>query len=281
MKKRNTMKIIKAWLAAGITALLLVVLFGVIFISLDLVTPGPAFFLELGIVAVLTFLMRIFWYDYAEDKRLNEDDLKERRESYFEKLDKVVTNPNDLDDFLVVLNAENREHFIKNKLGCRTAKNLGKKTKWLCFWHPSYKNLTEEEIGNIRFNNIYLKILRKADKLRQIKAEEIVALADSEYLYDVRNYAKNKKRTYQITSTILSTAFTFIIASVAFKEMILCWENVFRYLTYLFSIITTIGKTIMKAYRVAGDETLDWFNRLDFVLDKFSYYKKDKEVTNG
>lgn len=280
MKKINWTKAIKNWLAFGITVLLLVVLFGVIFVTLDLATPGPSFFLELGIIVVLTFLMRFFWYDFAEDRRLNEDDLLQERDKYFKMVDDVVKDTNDLDKYLVLLNQENREHYIKNKIGCRTAKNLAKKNKWLCFWHPSYKELTANEIGEIRYNKLYFKIQRRADKLRPIKSDEIMALSDKEVLYDVKNYRKTKKRTYQIVSTILSTGFTVLIASIAFREIMLDWTNVFRYVTYLFSILSTIAMTVLKAYRVTGEETKDWYSRLKFVLDKYACYK-EKEVKNA
>ena len=280
MKKINWTKAIKNWLAFGITVLLLVVLFGVIFVTLDLATPGPSFFLELGIIIVLTFLMRFFWYDFAEDKRLNEEDLLQERDNYFKMVDEVVKDTNDLDKYLVLLNQENRDHYIKNKIGCRTAKNLAKKTKWICFWHPSYKKLSEAEIGEIRYNKLYFKIQRRADRLRPIKSDEIMALSDKEILYDVKNYRKTKKRTYQIVSTVLSTGFTILIASIAFREIMLDWTNVFRYVTYLFSILSTIAMTVLKAYRVTGDETKDWYSRLKFVLDKYACYK-EKEVSDA
>lgn len=280
MKKINWMKAIKNWLAFGITVLLLVVLFGVIFVTLDLATPGPSFFLELGIIIVLTFLMRFFWYDFAEDRRLNEEDLLQERDNYFKMVDEVVKDTNDLDKYLVLLNQENRDHYIKNKIGCRTAKNLAKKTKWICFWHPSYKKLSEAEIGEIRYNKLYFKIQRRADRLRPIKSDEIMALSDKEILYDVKNYRKTKKRTYQIVSTVLSTVFTILIASIAFREIMLDWTNVFRYVTYLFSILSTIAMTVLKAYRVTGEETKDWYSRLKFVLDKYACYK-EKEVRDA
>lgn len=277
MKKINWMKAIKSWLAFSVTFLLLVVLFGVIFVTLDLATLGPSFFLELGIIVVLTFLMRFLWYDFAEDRRLNEEDLLQERDNYFKMVDEVVKDTNDLDKYLVLLNQENRDHYIKNKIGCRTAKNLAKKTKWLCFWHPSYKKLSEAEIGEIRYNKLYFKIQRRADRLRPIKSDEIMALSDKEILYDVKNYRKTKKRTYQILSTILSTGFTILIASIAFREIMLDWTNVFRYVTYLFSILSTIAMTVLRAYRVTGEETKDWYSRLKFVLDKYACYK-EKEV---
>ena len=281
MQNKNLMKTIKNWLAFGITVILLVVLFGIIFITLDLATPGPAFFLELAVIICLSLIMRVFWYDFAEDKRLNEDDLKLEKDNYFKILDETVKDTNDLEKYLVVLNEENREHFIKNKIGSRSAKNLAKKTKWMCFWHPEYKKLSESQIGQIRYDKLYFKIQRKADKLKLIKSEEIMALSDSELLYDAKNYAKSKKRKYQITSTILTVCFSILLASIAFKEILVNWENVFRYITYLFSIVSAISMTVVKAYKTTGEETYDWFNRLKYILDKYACYKAEEVKKNA
>lgn len=282
MKKNNVMRTIKNWLAFGVTLLLLVVLFAIIFITIDLAVPTVGFFLELLIVVCLSVTIRFFWYDFIEDKRLSEDDIKELEDGYFKLFDEVVEDTNDLDTFLVILNQENRDHFIKHAIGSRTAKNMAKKTKLMCLLHPSYKNLTEAQIGEIRYDKLYFKVLRKADKLRQMKSEELVALSDSEFLYDTKNHRKEKKKKYQTMSAILSTVFTIIIATLAFKEIALNWVNLFRYVTYLFSICSTIATTVIKAYRVTGDETKDWFNRLRFILGKYSCYKETQEVkTDG
>lgn len=279
-KNNNAIRILKNWLAFGVTVLLLVVLFGIIFVTLDLVTPGPSFFLELGVIVCLTFVMRIFWYDFAEDKRLNEQDILDEKARYFTILDATVKDTNDLDTYLVLLNKENKENYVRNKVGSRTAKSLSKKTWWICLWHPTYKKLTPEEIGIVRYENLVQKYKLKSDKLRQIKSEEIMALTESEYLYDVKNYRKERKRVYQIFSTLLSILFTVLIASIAFKEILLNWTNVFRYVTYLFSILATTAMTIITAYKTAGEETFDWYNRLKFVLDKYACYK-EKEEKNG
>lgn len=278
-KNTNIMKIVKNWLAFAVTILLLVVLFGIIFISLDLATPGPTFFLELGIIICLTFTTRAFWYDYAEDKRLAEQDLIDEKDNYFTLLDDTVQDTNDLDDYLILLNQENRNNYIKNKIGSRNIKTMSKKTFWLKLFHPHYRKMTSDEIGIERYNKLYFKYQRKADKLCQIKSEELMALSDSELLYDSRNHRKKQKRIYQITSTILSTMFTILITSIAFKEIMWNWTNVFRYVTYLFSITTTIATTIVKAYKITGEETFDWYSRLKHILDKYACYKmKEKEV---
>lgn len=277
MVNKNPMKVIKQWLAIILTALVVVTLFGVIFIRTELVTPSASFFLELLTVMGLTIMMKIWWYNFAEDKRLNEDDIIQEKNKYYIMVDNNIEDSNDLDKYLVILNQENREHYIRNKIGSRTAKNLAKKTWWLCFLHPSYKKLTETEIGQIRYNKLYFKYQRKADKLKPIKSEEIMALSDSEVLYDSKNHLKEKKRIYQISTTIISIILSVFLASMALKEMMLNWENVFRYIAYLCVIVWTIATTIVTAYKTTGELTFDHLNRLKFIIDKYATYKK-KEV---
>lgn len=278
---KTTMKTIKQWLAFILTALVVVFLFGIIFIVTDLVKPTPSFFLELAAVLTLTILMKTWWYDFAEDKRLSEDDISKEKEKYFKIVDETIKDSNDLDKFLVLLNKENRDNFIKNKIGCRTANNLGKKKWYMFILHPSWKKLTAEEIGQIRYNTLYFKTQRKADKLRQVKSEEIMALSDSEMLYDSKNHLKTKKRAFQVTTTITSFLLTTLLASIAMKEILLNWTNVFRFVGYLCSMAWTIAYTVMKAYKQTGEETLDYFNRLKFIIDKYATYKEKGGSVNG
>lgn len=280
--KKNPMRVIKQWLSAILTALVVGVLFSVIFIEGGFVQPSPTFFKELAIVCLLTLIMKIWWYDYSEDKRLNEDDIKEEKENYFNIVDSCVEDSADLEDYLVILNKENREHFITNKLGCRNEKNLARKTWWLCLLHPRYKKMTPEEIGKDRYDRLLYKIQRKADKLRLIKSEEIMALTSSETLYDSKNYLRQHKRTYQIVTTFMSVIFTTVLASMALEQLMLNWINVFRYLGYLCSMTFTIAWTITKAYKQTAEDTFDHLNRLKFIIDKYATYKeKEVQIANN
>ena len=275
--KKNPMKTIKQWLSAILTVLVVGVLFSVIFIEGGFVQPSPAFFKELLIVCCLTLMMKIWWYDFAEDKRLSEQDIKDEKDNYFNIVDEVVTDSDDLEKFLKILNKENREHYISNKLGSRTAKTLSVKNWWICLWHPEYKKMTKEEIGQDRYDKLYYKCQRKADNLRQIKSEEIIALTSSEMLYDSKNYLKQHKRTYQIVTTIVSLVLTTALASMALESIMLNWINVFKYITYLCSMTFTIAWTVAKAYKQTGDDTFDHLSRLKFIVDKYATYK-EKEV---
>lgn len=275
-----TIKTIKQWLAFILTFLVALTLFAVIFIKAGIVQPSPNFFLELFIVLLLSVLMKVWWYDYAEERRLAEDDLKQEKISYFKIVDEVIKDTNDFEKYLVILNQENREHYIKNKIGSRTAKKLSEVNWWVLLWHPYWKKLDAETIGNIRYAKLYYKIQRKADKLKPIKSEHIMALADSEQLYDSRNHLNTKKRIFQLVSTIGSFMLTVSLSVLAMEEIMLSWTNLFRYVGYLCAMAWTIASTVIKAYRQTGDETFDYFARLKFIIDKYATYKL-KEVSDG
>jgi hypothetical protein len=236
--------------------------------------------MELGIVLLLSVLMKIWWYDYTEERRLAEEDIRLEKEKYFTILDKSVQDVNDLDNYLVFLNQENKDHFIKNKIGSRTPKTLSEKKWWLIMFHWSWKKLTPDEIGNIRYSKLYYKILRKADKLKPIKSEQIMALSDSEQLYDARNHLKSKKRMFQLVSTIMSFVLTVSLSVMAMEEIMLNWANVFRYIGYLCAMAWTIAYTVISAYRQVGTETFDYYARLKFIVDKYATHR-EKEVSNN
>lgn len=275
-----TIKTIKQWLAFILTALVAITLFGLIFIKAGLVQPSPSFFMELGIVLLLSILMKVWWYDYTEERRLSEDDIKLEKENYFKIVDASIQDVNDLDSYLFILNQENKEHFIKNKIGSRTPKTLAEKKWWMLLLHPSWKKLTAEDIGQIRYSKLYYKTQRQSDKLKPVKSEQIMALSDSEQLYDARNHLQSRKRTFQIISTITSFALTIALSTLAMEQIMLSWANLFRYIGYLCAMAWTIAYTIIKAYKQVGDETFDYYARLKFIVDKYATYK-EKEVSNG
>lgn len=272
-----TMKTIKKLLSTVLTIITMVALAAIIFIKGGWAPLSSAFFRELGAVLLLTLLMKFWWYDYAEERRLEENDIVQEQTNYFTILDGVVTDSNDLDKYLEILNQENKEHYVKNKIGSRTAKNLAKKNFWVCLWHPSYRKKKLEEIGEIRYAKLYFKYKRKADKLKPIKSEEIMALSDTEQLYDSKNYRTQHKRVYQAVTTIGSFILITFISSMALEQIMLNWINVFRYLWYVCSMLFTIALTIVRAYRQTGYDTLDYFSRLKYIIDKYATYKENRE----
>ena len=276
-----TIKAVKQWLAFILTFLVAVTLFGLIFIKTGIVQPTPDFFLEVGIVLLLSVLMKVWWYDYTEERRLSEDDLKQEKKDYFSIVDRVILDTNHFEKYVDILNQENREHFIKNKIGSRSPKKLSEVNWWHYLWHFSWKKLSPEAIGNIRYSKLYYKIQRKADKLKPIKSEHIMALSDSEQLFDSRNHLPFKKRMFQLISTLGSFLLTIALSVMAMEEIMLNWANVFRYIGYLCAMAWTIASTVIKAYRQTGDETYDYFARLKFIVDKYATYKEKEVSENG
>ena len=98
-------------------------------------------------------------------------------------------------------------------------------------------------------------------------------LTESKLLYDTKNYLGYKKNVFHIGMSIVSFVVTTFLAGLAFKELLLSWENAARFVGYLFVIIWTIGMTIMTADKVSKNETLDYISRLQVILDKYESAK--------
>lgn len=274
-------KAIKEWLAWILTITVVLLLFGLIFVKMGIVTPSPSFFLELGIIAMITLLMKLWWYNYAEEKRLSEDDIKKEKENYFKIVDENVKDTNDLDKFLVILNQENRHNFITNTIGSRTPERLQTKKWYIVMWHPSWWKKTKEEIGDIRYSKLYFKVLRKADKLKQVKSIQIMALSDAKQLYDATNHLKSKKRKFHIFTTIFSFVFVTALAMMAVDQIMVSWANVIRFGGYLVAIIWTIAYSLIMGYKQTGEETFDYYSRLKFIIDKYATYKEQEDAESG
>ena len=97
---KNPIKRVKQWISRILTVLVAGTLFGIIYIESELVQPTPAFFLELVTVLSLTLMMKIWWYDFAEDKRLNEQDITDEKKKYFKIVDENIEDSNDLERYL-------------------------------------------------------------------------------------------------------------------------------------------------------------------------------------
>ena len=249
LKKFNIKKV----LSVVVTALIVIVLFGVIFVKLDLVSPSPTFFLELFAIISLVVIVKFNWYNWAEEKRSKEDDLVKAKEDYDSYVDKEINDIYDLENFLKTLNEENRENYVKNKLKNRTKDNC-----------PKYDELKEK----------YIRLSYK--RVKEIKASDIKTRGNTLYLADAKNYQKEKKIIYQTVTTIGTVIFSTILACIGFQELMLSWANAFRYISYLFTIAFTMHNTISTAYKNTEVETLDHLTRLQFIVDKYVNYKEGK-----
>ena len=91
---------VKKWLSTFVTALLLLVLFGLIFVRLDLIELTTTFWLELGIVATLTCIVRFFWYNEGEDRAMHDQDIITLKTNYSKLVEDTIQSQEDLDTFV-------------------------------------------------------------------------------------------------------------------------------------------------------------------------------------
>lgn len=247
-----SIKKVKDILSTALTALMIVVLFGAIFVATKLVELTWNYVFECFIVIVIAVEIKLLWYPFGEEKRLAEGDLQKKKDDYYKYADENITDIYDFEAFLVLLNQENRENYVKNKMGCRNQRN------------------TKPE----KYNKLYFKYMRKADKLRQIKASDIIELTDCKMLADSKNYLKQKKVIYQIFTTAISAVTMIGLATMAVDSIMLNWANVFRYLTYIVTIGTTLVTTVYTAYKTTGTETLDHLARCSYIVTKYKNWKE-------
>lgn len=304
----KNIKTIKKWLSPIVTVLLLVVLFAVIFVPLGIAEPSSTYYIELGIITSLLIIIKTTWYSTTEESRMEQSDIKEAKEKYDDKVEEVIKDTKDFEKFLLILDDENMNRYIKEHIGSRTPYSLG-----LCKYNKKLKKetkkayklisgnteediknrnelietfmqgLTPESFGKDKYDKLLIKIKNKADKIPKLKAADIITRGESKKYYDSKNYQKEKKRKWQTISTIISVVASIGLTSIAFREIMLAWESVFRYLTYAFAIFETIVMTVITANKNTYNECMDHLSRMEFIVDMYKSYKTSNklEVING
>lgn len=246
------MKTIKRWLSGMVTGLLVIVLFGIIFVKLELVTLTDSFFLELGIVAVLTTIIRIMWYNEGEDKALQESDIKEMKVDYSTLVDAKITSQKSLDLFVDDLNAVNRRNWVLYKLKGRTEKTC-----------PKYSQIKQ-------------KLIEKSyKKVPKITSTQILTRSQNYESVDAKDYTKFKKTFYQISSVVISMGSTILLGSIAYKELLMNWTNIFRYMTYIFSIVWALASSFLSGYKTYRTNTIDHISRLTMIVHRYEEWCKN------
>ena len=249
------MTVIKKWLSTIVTGLLLLVLFGVIFVRLDLVELSEAFFLELGIVASLVTIIRVCWYGDGENKALNEQSIIDMKVNYAKLVETSIDSQENLDKFIDELNALNRERWIYRKLRGKTKKSC-----------PDYDKILQ-------------KLTEKSfKKVPIITSTQILTRSTNYETINAKDYTKFKRIWYQSTSLALSLGMTILLGIIAYKELLLNWTNVFRYLTYVLNIIWALVSSLWSGYKNYKTTTTDHISRLTMIVNRYSEWKTGGKV---
>jgi hypothetical protein len=194
-------------------------------------------------------MVKMWWYNWAEDKKLNEKELKDKERNFVDMVDSSVEDKNELEQYLILLTKENRDYYVESK---------------------TYGFKKDGRIYKILFRVFTILSYIVVPKL---KGSDLITLTSTKSLYDSKNHRKRKKVIFQTGTSIVTTALVILIGNIAFKELLLNWANLFRFLLYLFSIVWTIFTTIIYAYRITEEETIDHILRLQHILDKYVSWK--------
>lgn len=245
------MNTIKKWLSTVVTGLLLIVLFGIIFIQLELVELSSGFFLELGITASLITIIRIFWYNDGEDRAIRAADIKLLKTDYSTLVKTTIKSYEDLETFIKELNEENRQNWVFHKLKGRTKDNYKDYDKL-------YQNLTEKSYA----------------KVPVITSTQILTRSANYETINAKDYTSVKKAWYQASSLAMSIGMTILLSVIAYKEIMIDWTNLFRYLSYVFNIAWALISSLFSGYNNYRHTTLDHISRLTMIVNRYAEWCK-------
>lgn len=235
-----------------ITLLTLIILFGVVFVGVGIVELNQTFLVELTLVSILAIQTRFFWYTQTEINVLLDPELIKAKDVYDNLVDASKINITELDECLKEMDEENYNEFVKGYMG----------------------HVTPENSGQRKYDKMMAKARRKADRIKKLRSSDILTRGDTKVLYDSKNYMGQEKFTYQIVSSVVSVAITIVLASIAFNNITLSWESAFRYITYVWSIISAAIMTVFTAKRKTVKEFRSHLSRLQFILDKFLVWRE-------
>ena len=248
-----TIQTIKKWLAAIMTGLLSGVLFAIVFIVLGLNdVSNESFTIESALVTIMLIILRFFWYENGEDRA--EEMLAPTKHAYADLVEENVSDQENLQVFLDDLNEKNRQAWIANKLGKKTEKNYAK------------------------FEKLKFRLEHKvAKKVPLITITQIMTRSSRLEILSGKDFSTVRKIFQQVSAFVVSIAWSILLSLIAFKQINMSVENVFRYVTYLFSMTWAIVTSLVKGYNITKKETIDHIARLTMIVNRYAMWKKNHE----
>lgn len=249
---------LKKWIGPTLAILTIIALFGVVFLELGWAERSSRFYTELALVSVLALQSRFYWFESAESKVLSSDEIISAKKIYDDMIERTKINVTELDLCLIEMDRENYENSLKSTIGFSTPQNIGQK----------------------KYKKLVAKAHKNANKIKKLKSSDVLTRGENLVLYDSKNYQNKNKFTYQVVSGLLSIAIVIIITMIAFEQIKMSWENLFRYLMYVWSMFVSMVMTIIYATKKTRDNTLEHLSRLQLIVDRFVIWRdaNKKEV---
>lgn len=251
---------IRKIISISILTLLMVVLFGLIFLPLNLVERTPEYWFEVMVVIGLLVISKINSSNYIEATVKNSTEIKEANTAYDKFVEENVKDVDELNEFVKVLDEENKKKYIKAKLKNYTEENYERKHIFMPKTFEKFKN----------------RIIEKSEKIRPINDLEVYTRTDAPEMITSKNLIPKKKWVSQIVSTMIQVVFIIIFSHIAYQQIILSGENVFKFMTYTFMIINGTVSAGYMSYRIYRDGTFEYLSRLEYIVERFKLWKKNK-----
>ena len=241
---------IKKWLATIFTTFVVIILFGIVFVRFEIVEPSARYYTEVLIIATIATIIRLTWYSDGELKASCEEDMIEAKKNYSQLVADIVDDQSNLEEFLKELNEENKKNWVKFKLGNKTPENC-----------PKYQKLKDRYDRWVSFF------------VKPVTSTQILTRSTKSNVIDARNYEKSSKYIYQTLSVVISIISSIVIARLAFNELLLNWENAFRYATYIGNIVWAMFSSLNSGYKTYKQETSDHISRLTMIVNRYDDWK--------
>ena len=85
-----------------------------------------------------------------------------------------------------------------------------------------------------------------------------------------KDFRTIRKVFQQVSAFIVSIAWSILLSLIAFKQINMSVENIFRYITYLFSMTWAIVTSLIKGYNTTKKETIDHIARLTMIVNRYA-----------
>ena len=268
-------------IGAATTVLCIVIIYFILFVDGDIKEIGKSVIIQAASMAVLTLLVKNFWYLSAENHIRNGAKYLETKTRLLDRMDEVIVDRYDFDIFIANENINNYNLFVDNH--CRGLTPGNYKPHW---WYRFINRLRPLFGITPKSNAYYLQkytthIEHRATKLHKLSASNILTLSPTyNGLNDDRNSAGAHKISYLISSTLVSLCTTILISLIGFhtKENFDKFAAIVTMLLYCVNILFAILQTLLKAVITVSKDDMDYFSRISNIIEKYENYKANPVI---
>lgn len=245
-----------------LTSLIIGVLFCISFVVLGIAELSVAFFVETGIILVLSAIVRIMWFYDGQRQALQSENVIKAKTGLNTALQNV-TDTEDFDDFCNDLSEQNRKAYIYSKVGTLTENNF----------EP---NIFEKLIMKIyKYSKVEMLARRRAKAERSsnkkkfiVRSTAILAGNEGEYI-SVKNKAKGHNFKFFVTTVFTSAISSVLFALIDPQASVFSWDTLWRFLMWTVNILLALTLGWYKGRVMTADEYIAYYVQANDVVQRY------------